>query len=173
MASKFLSTALLSFVGIATLPAQNLVTELRHTGANDSTLGHLVSQLTQNALTALLGMVALMGIAWMFCIWNACAQMKNKQKNAGTPSLFVLLCVAAGLSMFGSSCTAAQQAQAADIQAARAAERGYCVCPATFDNRNDDANSGMNNRFTHYNHSSDIGRPFCRQCGQRIYYRNR
>lgn len=173
MTSKFLSTAILSFVGIATLPAQNLVTALHHAGAKDSTLDNLVGQLTQNAFMALLGMVVLMGIAWMFCIWNACARLNQKPKNANTSSLFVLLCVAAGLSMFGSSCTAAQQAQAANIQAARAAEGGYCVCHAPLDNRHYYGNSGLNNRFSHDNDSNYTGRPFCRQCGQRIYQRNR
>ena len=173
MTSKFLSTAILSFVGIATLPAQNLVTALHHAGAKDSTLDNLVDQLTQNAVTALLGMVVLMGIAWIFCIWNACAGLNRKQKNPPAPSLPLLLLVAAGLGIFGSSCTAAHRAQAADIQAARAAEGGHCVCHAPFDNRNYYGNAGLNNRYPSQNYSHDTGRPFCRQCGQRVYQRNR
>ncbi len=173
MTPKFLSTAILSFVGIATLPAQNMVTALHHAGAKESTLDTLVGQLTQNAFMALLGMVVLMGVVWIFCIGNACAGLNKKQKNAPASTLFLCLCVATGLSVFGSSCTAAQKAQAADIQAARAAEGGYCVCHAPLDNRHYYGNSGVNNRFSHDNDSNYTGRPFCRQCGQRIYQRNR
>lgn len=173
MTSKFLPTAILSFVSIATLPAQNLATAFRHAGMKDSTLDHLVNQLTQNAFAALLGMVLLMGIAWIFCVWNACAELNKKIKNASTSSLLVLLCVTVGLSIFGSSCTAAQKAQAADIQAARAAEGGHCVCHAPLDNRYYYGNAGMNNRYPSQDHSNDTGRPFCRQCGRRVYARNR
>ena len=172
MKNTFFPAALI-LVSQAPLFAQNPATTLRSAGLDDSTLGNLVSQLQQNALLALLGMVILMGLAWLFCIWNACAGLNSKPKNAPAPSLPLLLLVAAGLSVFGSSCSAAQQAQAADIQAARAAEGSHCVCHAPFDNRNYYRNSGLNNRYPSQDYSNDTGRPFCRQCGQRIYYRNR
>jgi len=168
MTTKLFCAATLSFIGIATLSGQNLSMPLQHTGVNESNVGSLVSQLGQNALTVLLGMVVLMSLVGVFCIGNACVGLKKKPKNAPASSLLLCLCVAAGLSVCGSGCTAAQKAQAAEIHAARAAEGGICVCHAPLDNHNYYGNSGLSSRY-----SNDIGRPFCRQCGQRIYYRNR
>ena len=113
-----------------------------------------------------------MGIAWLFCIWNACAELHKKQKNTPAPSLSILLCLAAGLSVFGSSCTATQQARAADIQAARASEAGYCVCHASYNNRQYAAGyAEMYNQYP-YHPSNGTGRPFCKHCGHRISIRS-
>lgn len=172
MTTKLFFAATLSLISSAGLSAQN-PTHLHFVDKDSSGIAGLADILGQNALTVLLGMVVLMGVAWIFCIGNACAGLNKKQQNARVSSLFLCLCVAAGLSMCGSSCTAAQKAQAADIQAARAAEGPHSVCHAPLDNRNYCGNSGLNNRYFNYDYSNDTGRPFCRQCGQRIYYRNR
>lgn len=172
MTTKLFFTASLSLISATAASAQT-PTPLHFVDRNGASVAGLVEVLGQNALSVLLGMVVLMGIAWIFCIWNGCAGLNPKSKNARSSSLSIWLCVAAGLSVFGSSCTAAQQAQAANIQAARSAERGYCVCHAPLDNRHYYGNSGVTNRCPNYNDSNDTGRPFCRQCGQRIYYRNR
>jgi len=80
MTLKSFSTAILSFAGIATLPGQNLSTPSRYAGVNESDVSSLVSQLGQNALMVLLGMVVLMGIVCIFCIGNTCAGLNKKTK---------------------------------------------------------------------------------------------
>jgi len=172
MTTRLFFAATLSLFSTAALSAQT-PTPLHVADADGSGVAGLVDLLVQNALMALLGMVVLMVIAWVFCTWKACAGLNKKPKNARVSSLFLGLGVAAGLSIFGSSCTAAQAAQAADIQAARAAEGGYCVCHAPFGNHNYYGNSGLNNRYPNYHHSNNPGRPFCKQCGRWIYDRNR
>lgn len=156
-------------MGIETLSAQAPTVAFRAAVVNESSLGNLVGQLTQNALVVLVGIVLLMGIAWLFGIWNACAELNKKTKNAHKPSLSIILCLAAGLSVFGSSCTLAQQARAADIQAARTSEGGHCACHASSDNR--PYATGYAEGYNQYPYRSNIGmnRPFCKQCGQRIY----
>ncbi|MFN0035683.1 MAG: hypothetical protein ACKVUS_11495 [Saprospiraceae bacterium] len=172
MTTKLFFAVPLSLISSAALSAQT-PTPLHFVDRDGSGIAGLVDILGQNALTVLLGMVVLMGVVWFFCICNACAGLNKKQKNAPVSSLFLYLCVATGLSVCGSSCTTAQKAQAADIQAARAAEGGHCVYHAPLDNRHYYRNSGLNNRFSLDNYSNDNGRPFCRECGQRIHYRNR
>ncbi|MBL7798622.1 MAG: hypothetical protein JNJ90_19150 [Saprospiraceae bacterium] len=170
MASKLLSSAILAFAGIVSLPGQNLSTSLHQAGVHETPVGTLVGQLEQNALTALLGMVVLMAIAWIFCVWNACAGLGKKQKNARLSSLFLCLSVAAGLSVSGSSCTAVQQAHAADIQAEMAAEGAVCVCHAPLGNNQHFGYAGMYNQP---NRKPGNGMMVCRQCGRRTPERNR
>ncbi len=170
MASKLLSAAVLAFAGIVSLPGQNPTTPLRYAGVQETHVGSLVGQLEQNALTALLGMVVLMGVAWIFCIWNACAGLGKKHKNARLSSLFLCLSVAAGLSISGSSCTAVQQAQAIDILAVQAAEGAHCVCHAPLSNNQYSGYVGMYNQP---NRKSGNGKMFCRQCGRQVYECNR
>jgi hypothetical protein len=172
MAARYFFTASLFLFSAAALSAQ-APTALHETSIDGSGVAGIVDLLAQHALSFLLGMVVLMGIAWIFCIGNACAGLNKTPKKARASSMFLGLCMAAGLSMFGSSCTAEQQLQASNIQAARAAEGGHCVCRAPYDNHNYYANSGLNNRYPNQNYSNNTGRLFCRQCGQRIHARNR
>jgi hypothetical protein len=167
MTTKLFFPATLSLISAAVLSAQPS-TPLHFVDSDGSGVAGLVDVLGQNALTVLLGMVALMGLAWVFCIGNACAELSKKQKSARVSSLFLCLCVAAGMSIFGSSCTAAQKAQATEIQAARMAEGTRCVCHAPLDSHNYYGNSGLGSG----KYSSGANRSFCRQCGQRIYSRN-
>lgn len=170
MASKLLSAAVLAFAGIVSLPGQNPSTLLRYAGVQETHVGSLVGQLEQNALTALIGVVVLMAIAWVFCVWNACAGLGKKHKNARLSSLFLCLSVAAGLSVSGSSCTAVQQAQATDILAVQAAEGAHCVCHAPLGNNPYSGYAGMYNQP---NRKPGNGMMVCRQCGRRTSERKR
>lgn len=171
MTVKHLSAASFLWVGATTLSAQSSTLMFQKAGVNETNLGNLVGQLSQNALVVLVGMVLLMGIIWLFCICKACATLNKRTKNAHTLSLSIVLCVATNLSMLGSSCTATQRARVTDIQAALTADGNYCACPASPDNRQQYGYAGMYNQYPR--HASYNGKPFCRRCGQRIYDRNR
>jgi hypothetical protein len=166
MTSKFLSAAALALMGTNTLSAQAPVTALCLAGAEDSNLNNLVSQLGQNALQVLLCVVGLMGLAWFFSIWNACVGMNKKQKTTHVSSLLLLIVFAAGMSVFGSSCTMAQQARAADIHTARAAGGS---CQASCHSRPHEGNSGTYNQYQYSHPSTGSGMLFCKLCGRRTY----
>ncbi len=171
MTAKLLLCCAFTMTGSGVLFAQAPAS--LHTAQADALdLHNTVRLLEQNALLALIGAVGLMAMVWLCSVINACKDLNKPQKNTPKPFTSLLILVA-GLSVFCGSCSVAQQARVADIQAARAAEGGHCVCPAPFYNRNYYGNSGLNNRYPNYNYSNDTGRPFCRQCGQRIYDRNR
>jgi hypothetical protein len=172
MVSKFILAAALVFMGFNTVTAQAPGTTLHHAGVNDSNLSGLVNQLGQNALLVLLGIVALMSLVWLFYIWNACVGINKKQKPTSISLLLLLFLLAAGMNVCGSSCTAAQQARAADICAAQAAEGGYCMGHAPCNNRPYYGYVGAYNQYPYNNTSIGSGRPFCRQCGLRVYNNN-
>lgn len=173
MASKLVTAAVLTLMGINTITAQAPVSAFHHAGKDDSNLNGLVGQLGQNALLVLLGVVALMGLAWLFCIWNSCVGLNKKQKSTGIPSLQLLLLLAAGITVFSSSCTTLQWSRAADMYPAQPTEGGYCLCHTGYNNRFNYGYAGTYKQYTYNLTSADSGRPFCQQCGRRMYAGNR
>ncbi len=77
MTTKHLSALFCCLTGTAALSAQSTLATVRTaTGLTDGPLYDLVAQIQQSALWVLLGAVVLMGIAWLFCIGNACAGLR-------------------------------------------------------------------------------------------------
>ncbi len=120
--------------------------------------------LEQNALLALIGAVVLMGLLWICSVVHECSQL-NKRRDNGSKAFMSTLILAAGLSMFGSSCTAAQQARAADLRAAQAVEGRTCPM---HQHHNDQADAAFNNRSASNGYSNWYGPSFCKYCDQRI-----
>ena len=168
MTTKIIFAATFYFTGAAALSAQALL-PYRNANIVNSSIGDLIHQLQQNALSILLAVVALMGLVWLLYICNACVRMNKKQKSTSTSSLLILFLLAAGMNVCSSSCTVVQQAQAADIFAAQAAKGGYCICEAPFNNRPNYGYTGTYNQYPYNNPSIGSGKPFCRQCGLRVY----
>lgn len=170
MSTKHLSAASFCFMTVATLSAQTPAAALRNAGINGSDLENLIHQIEDNAIIALLIITVLTGLLFVLC---ACAGLNKKPKNPRISSPALLLVVAAGLSIFGNSCTAAQKAQAADIRAAQFAEGHYCVCHAPQQNNSYNSIGGMNNQYPYQNHSTSQAKAFCKYCGHRVYNGNR
>jgi hypothetical protein len=169
MTAKIFFASALAFIGTAPLCAQSRA-PLQAANMDDADLSNVIGLLEQNALLALLSIVFLMGVAWFCGLWKACADLNKPQSSARPPSLLLLLALAAGLGTVGSSCTAAQQARAADIRAARDAEGGICVCNIPYNNRSYNDYTGINKQY--FDQDLATGKPFCRHCGLRIYQRN-
>jgi len=163
MKNNFFLTALLFGAGTVSLSAQT-PSHFHSKPMEQSALADSVSTLTQAALFTLLGAIALGGAIFIWWVWKSCADLKQPQINARKSYLHLLILVA-GLSTFGSSCTAAQRARAADIRAAQAAENRtyqmnqHCSHPS---------NSRYNNRSPYYGYSNWQHPSFFRCCGQRM-----
>ena len=171
MSTKHLSTASFLFMGATTLPAQTALITFQKAEVNETNLGYLVGLLTQNAMVVLLSIALVMGIAWLFYIWKACAHLNKKSQKARTYSSSTMLCIAVILSIFSSSCAATQQTQAANIREARWAESNDCICHAPFRNRNYPGYAGMYNLYPYSPYNSPDS-PFCKYCGRRMNDRN-
>lgn len=170
MVAKILSITVLVLTGFHTLSAQIPVAALHHAGENSDHITGLVSQLGQNALLLLLGVIALVGLVWIVYICNACTGINRKQKS----SLLLWFSVVAGISVFSSSCTVVQQVRTAESQAKQTTTDSYCTCHAPLSNLPFNGNPGMYNPYPYnqypYNMSSiGTGKPFCGQCGKRIH----
>lgn len=165
MAAKHSITGIFSVIGAGSLSAQSTSAILiSATGVHESSLGSIISQIEQNALMVLTGMVVLMVAVWVVCIWNACTGMNSKPKNIRVPSLSLWLLVA-GLSVLGSSCTTAQYVKAGQIYAAQAAERGSCL----LSNHHEEAERhAFNNRNPSHGYSNWFNTYTCNYCGQRV-----
>jgi len=173
MITKILSAAL-ALMSFNTLAAQTPVTSLHLTGENDANINSLAGQLGENALLVLFGVIVLIGIVWLLYIWNACAGINRNQKTTGVSSLLILFSLAAGMNMFSSSCTVVQQIRTAETQTMQTTENNYCTCHAPLNHRPYNGNAGMYNPYPYnqypYNTPSiKSGKPFCGQCGKRIY----
>ena len=81
MTAKHLFAASFCLRGMSTLPAQAPALAFQMAGLTEASLGNLFSQLAQFGMAILVGMIVLVGIAWVFCIWNACAGLNKKRKN--------------------------------------------------------------------------------------------
>jgi hypothetical protein len=149
----------MSFSSAASLFAQ--APAAAHTG--QVTEMDAVRMLEQNALLALIGAVILTVLLWIACVARECTQL-NKPRANGSKSFLAVLMLAAGLSAFGSSCTAAQRARAAEYHAAQAAENR--TCPMNQHHRNEMA-PGLDNRYPYYGSSHWAGPTYCKYCGQR------
>lgn len=128
---------------------------------------NIISQLENNALFILLGMVVLMGILWICMIGKACIELRQKPKSIRVSTLPLLLFVA-GLSTLVSSCSITQRAMADEMRATQAAENPACVCPM----RHIPNYHGLGQSKSYYPydsysnwHTSSI----CKHCGKRIF----
>ena len=84
MAAKVFFSCAFSFLGLCALSAQTTVVFTNdQSGALDT--ANIVGQLEQTALLALLGAVALMGIAWICSVVKACYGLK-KPNNIISPN---------------------------------------------------------------------------------------
>ncbi|MBL7827242.1 MAG: hypothetical protein JNJ57_11465 [Saprospiraceae bacterium] len=151
------------------LPAQSPITRQIEQPSHLN-ISKTVDLLSQNALLALLGMVALLGFLWVFNVWNECGRMNKQVKRNRLFS--VVLCCFMGAQVLTTGCTAAQRVQAADIEAARKAEKNYCACHPSLDNRTSSMNSGIFNRYPYSNFANGECKTFCRHCGLKVYQRN-
>jgi hypothetical protein len=130
-------------------------------------LTNIISQLENNALFILLGMVVLMGIIWICTICKSCTELRQKPKSIRVSALPLLLFVT-GLSVLGSSCTATQRAMTDEMRAAQETENPACVCPMRhIPNYNGFGQSKSCYPYDSYSnwHTSSI----CKHCGKRIF----
>lgn len=134
-----------------------------HTGKGGSDIANLAGQLGYNALLILLAAVALMGIVFIGQVSKACADLNRPRRNTRS-SFFGLLILAAGLSVFCSSCSAEQRALAAQYRDA-AAENHTCPMNQHYTNQ---ADPGFNNRYPSNAYSNWYGPTYCKYCGKRI-----
>jgi SNF family Na+-dependent transporter len=168
MSVKHLFAATFFFTGIAAVHAQAPFTSMPNMASvTNSSLDKLFDVLTTNALMALFCLMLLTGIVMVTYAWNAYDNLDKNPKNSRSTSMLIVLVLAAGLSTLGSSCTAAQQARAAQIRTAQASEGRYCTCPAPH-SPGYYANAGLKNQYLHHEYSKHYGPAFCRQCGLRI-----
>lgn len=170
MAAKILSITVLVLTGFNTLAAQAPGAALHHAGENSDHITTLVRQLGQNSLLLLLGVVVLVGLVWLIYICNACTGISRKQKSA----LLMWFSVVAGMSVFSSSCTMMQQVRTAESQTKQTTTDSYCTCHAPLNNRPFNGNPGMYNPYAYNQYPYNIpsigtGKPFCGQCGKRMY----
>lgn len=166
-------TALFIFTATAAASAQAPFTAKPNiAGIADSSLDNLFQILSANALMAFLCLMLLAGIVMVYCAFNAYNDLDKNPKKSHSASMLILLVIAAGLSTFGSSCTTAQMARAAQIRTAQAQEGRYCTCP-TPHSPGHYASAGLNNQHTYHEYSNNYGHAFCRQCGLRIVNHNR
>lgn len=125
------------------------------TGAD---MTNIVSQLEYNALLALLGAVVLMGIIYICHVSKVCADLNQPQKNIRS-----LLILVAGLGAFCSSCSAEQQALAAQYQP----REEYRSCPLNHQDTGQ-TDSAFNNRYPSIGYSNWYGPAYCKYCGRRV-----
>ena len=132
-----------------------------------SNVTNLIGSLTQNALFVLLGAILLVGIVWVCFIFKACAQLDRPKVNNRNYILnFIILMI--GLSVFGTSCTIAQQTRVAEYRAAQAAEKIDCKRPHQHESYT--ASSFNNGAYNGINSYQNWHAPtFCKHCGKRIF----
>ena len=131
-------------------------------------LTNIISQLENNALFILLGMVVLMGIIWICMIGKACAELRQKPKSIHVSTLPLLLFVA-GLSTLSSSCSVTQRAMADEMHAAQAAENPACVCPMRHIPINNHGLGQSKNYYPYDSYSNWHTSPTCKYCGKRTF----
>jgi len=163
MKNKFFSTACLFGASTVSLAAQT-PSYFHSKPMEQSALADSISTLTQTALFTLLGTLALGSVIFIWWVWKSCADLKQLQINARKSFLHLLILVA-GLSTFGSSCTATQEARAADIRAAQATENRTCQMNQQC---SDPSNSRYSIRSPYYGYSNWQRPSLCRCCGQRM-----
>ncbi len=165
MSNKFFFTVITYGVGTAALSAQ--ATSAFYSAPMEQTaLTGIVDDLSQHALFALLGAIVFAGVIYVAYVWKHCNDLSVKRKNTTHSQSIALVLFVAGLSAFGSSCTTAQRAQAADIRAAQAAENRNCPMNQHYD---EPANMAFNSRSLYNGYSNWYAPSFCKFCGKRIY----
>jgi hypothetical protein len=172
MTNQLFFAAFLLVLGTPNLTAQAPAAALHLTSTPESAVNALVGQLNQNALWVLAGIVALMGLAWLCFIGGACAELPSKNKNTRRPSLFVLLCLATGLSTLGSSCAVAQLRPIAGQPAApRTPEGGPCTCHPFCNNYQPAPGYGAayNQSSYRFSNGTGTGLSFCKHCGRPLH----
>jgi hypothetical protein len=164
MSNKLFFTAIIYGISIASLCAQ-ASSALPSNALGQTALPGIVDSLTYYALFVLLGVIVLAGLLYIVFVWKHCVNFQQTQTKA--PKVFLhLLMWSAGLCTLGSSCTTAQQAQAADILAKQAAENRTCPMNHHYEER---ANTIIYNSSLYSQYSSWHSSSFCRFCGQRIF----
>jgi hypothetical protein len=164
MSNKFLATIIMYGACMASLSAQEAPGALHAAPMEQTALAGIVDGLTRHALFALLGTITLAGAIYIAYVCKHCNDLSTKRNNIHGRSVALLLFVA-GLSAFGSSCTAAQRTRAADIRAEQAAENRGCSMNRHYDDR---ANAAYNSRGLYNGNSNLYGPSFCKFCGKRI-----
>lgn len=167
MPNQIFFTILLYGAGTTTLSAQ-AASQAHSAQIEQAAVTGVVDSLTQTALYILLGAIVLAGAIYLCYVGKTCADLKQPRFAARRPFLHLLI-LTAGLSAFGSGCTSAQWARAADYHAAQESDIRSCSMNHHYDNR---ANETYNNRYPYRAASNWSGPSFCKQCGQRIF-RNR
>lgn len=110
MSNKFLATIIMFGAGMASLSAQ-APGALHAAPMEQTALSGIVDGLTRHALFALLGAIVLAGAIYIAYVCKHCNDLGTKRNNIHGRSVALVLFVA-GLSSFGSSCTAAQRTRA-------------------------------------------------------------
>jgi hypothetical protein len=159
----FFALLLLHLASSATLMAQ-ATNPLTTVGTQASALADTVDNLIQYALLALLGVMVL-AIALFIChIYTTFANLNKSGLNSRN-FFFTFLIGAAALCTLGSSCTAAQRAQAERYRAAQEAEGLGCPMNQHQGDPSHTTFGYRNSSMVYFNWHSPI---FCKRCGQRI-----
>lgn len=132
---------------------------------------HTISLLEQNAFIVMVGVLVLLGIAWLGYVFSACAELNEKKQPTHRNALGMLL-VMVGLSAFCSSCSTEQQMRAIEITETQKGEHSYCVCPSRH-NHSQYFNTSLNGAYFNNGYANWRDTPHCRQCGQRVNPSNR
>jgi hypothetical protein len=167
MRSTFFSIALLFIFQVslfAQIPSSFTGTQLAVTGVD-----HAVHQLEQQIFLFMIGVVLLLGLAWLGYVCSACGQLSAKNRPIKRNALNILF-VAASLGIFCSRCSMEQQMRATEINTARNAENPYCICPSRH-NESQYFNTSINSTYYNNGYANWRDNPCCRQCGRRIFKR--
>lgn len=160
MAAKFFFTCAGSFIGTQVISAQSNM-ESYADRWNIPDVSGSVRQLEINAWYVLIGVVALMGIAWIFSVVKACLSLSGPVKQM--PKNLLLLVV--GLSCFGQSCALVQRATAEDYALAEKAENRHC--PLRHD-MPQEPGASFSNQNPYMGYGQVYGPSQCRSCGRLI-----
>lgn len=123
---------------------------------------HTISLLEQNALVVMVGVLVLLGIAWLGYVFSACAELNEKKQPTHRNALGMLLLMV-GLSAFCSSCGAEQQIRAIEITETQKGEHS-----SVRHNHSQYFNTSLNGAYFNNGYANWRDTPHCRQCGQRV-----
>ncbi|HAD12949.1 MAG TPA: hypothetical protein DCF33_11000 [Saprospirales bacterium] len=160
MAATFISSFAGSFMGTQILSARTSMDMLSEKWDAPDVTGS-VHNLEISALYLLIGVVAVMGVIWVYCTVKACMLLLKPIKSF--PKSLLLLVT--GLSFLGQSCTVMQRATAQDYALAEKYENRNC--PIRHD-MPQEPSASFSNQNPYMGYGQVYGPSQCRSCGRPI-----
>lgn len=152
----------LAFCASTSLSAQATVA-YKTTHVTTSEIAHSVHLLEQTSLHVLLGIIAIIGLAWLVFVFRACIHMDRAEQSRRPYTLMVLM---VALGALCGSCTMQQSALTAMHQTNNTTEKRDCMIRHS---QPDYREMAYQSHFPYKVDSYWQNPTFCKLCGERVF----